>query len=55
VKRLDDYTVHSAGAYVRLRRAVALGFVASWWERDSNLASEDDKRTFFGLNLIYDF
>jgi len=55
VKRLDDYTVHSAGAYIRLRRAVALGFVASWWERDSNLASEDDKRTFFGLNLIYDF
>lgn len=55
VKRLDDYTVHSAGIYLRIRKSVALGFIASWWARDSNLDAEDDKRTFFGLNLTYDF
>jgi hypothetical protein len=55
VKRLDDYTTHSAGIYVRIRKTVALGFIASWWARNSNIAAEDDKRTFFGLNLTYDF
>jgi hypothetical protein len=29
--------------------------VASFWTRDSNFASEDDKRTFFGVNLTYEF
>ena len=55
VKRLDDYVAHSVGVYVRIAKTTALGFVASWWDRDSNLAFEDDKRTFFGLNLTYDF
>lgn len=55
VKRLDDYTIHSAGIYVRIKKSVALGFIASWWARNSNLVAEDDKRTFFGLNLTYDF
>jgi hypothetical protein len=54
-KRLDDFTIQSAGVYVRIRKTVALGFIASWWVRDSNLDAEDDKRTFFGLNLTYDF
>jgi len=54
-KRLDEYSVHSAGIYFRIRKAVALGFIASWWARDSNLDAEDDKRTFFGVNLTYDF
>ncbi|NLH77465.1 MAG: outer membrane beta-barrel protein [Acidobacteria bacterium] len=54
-KRLDDFTVHSGAVYVRIRKNVALGFVASWWARDSNLAAEDDKRTFFGVNLTYEF
>ena len=54
-KRLDDFSIHSGGIYFRIRKTVALGFVASWWARDSNLDAEDDKRTFFGVNLIYDF
>jgi len=55
VKRLDEYTIQSAGIYFRIRKSVALGFIASWWARDSNLDAEDDKRTFFGLNLTYEF
>ncbi len=55
VKRRDDYEIHSAGVYVRLVKNTALGFVASWWARDSNIDREDDKRTFFGLNLTYEF
>jgi hypothetical protein len=54
-KRRDDFEIHSGGVYVRIRKTVALGFIASWWERDSNLDAEDDKRTFFGVNLTYDF
>ncbi len=54
-KRQDEFEIHSGGLYVRLRKTVALGFVASWWTRDSNLDAEDDKRTFFGVNLTYDF
>jgi len=54
-KRLDDISVHSAGMYFRIAKRTAVGFIASWWARDSNLAAEDDKRTFFGLNLTYDF
>ena len=55
VKRLDDFSIHSAAVYFRIKKTVALGFIASWWARISNLAAEDDKRTFFGLNLTYDF
>jgi len=54
-KRLDSYTIHSAGIYFRIKKSVALGFITSWWARNSNLDAEDDKRTFFGLNLTYDF
>ena len=43
------------GVYFRIRKTVALGFIASWWARNSNLDAEDDKRTFFGVNLTYDF
>ena len=55
VKRLDEYTIHSAGIYLRIMKKTALGFIVSWWARNSNIYTEDDKRTFFGLNLIYDF
>lgn len=55
VKRLDEYSIHSGGVYFRIRKTVALGIIASWWARNSNLDAEDDKRTFFGLNLTYDF
>jgi hypothetical protein len=55
VKRLDEYSIHSAAVYFRIKKSVALGFIASLWARKSNLAAEDDKRTFFGLNLTYDF
>jgi len=55
VKRLDEYSIHSAAVYFRIKKTVALGFIASWWARNSNLDAEDDKRTFFGLNLTYDF
>ena len=55
VKRLDEYTIQSAGIYFRIKKTVALGFIASWWVRNSNLDAEDDKRTFFGLNLTYEF
>jgi len=55
VKRLDDFTIQSAGIYFRIKKSVALGFIASWWARNSNLDAEDDKRTFFGLNLTYEF
>lgn len=55
VKRLDGYSIHSAAVYFRIKKSVALGFIASWWARKSNLAAEDDKRTFFGLNLTYEF
>jgi hypothetical protein len=54
-KRLDDIRIHSTGFYFRTGRNTALGFIASWWSRDSNLDGEDDKRTFFGVNLTYDF
>lgn len=54
-KRYDQYITHSTGAYFRITKSAALGFVLSWWARDSNIPSEDDKRTFFGLNLTYDF
>jgi len=54
-KRLDDFTIHSAGVYFRVAKTAALGFVASWWARDSNIDREDDKRTFFGVNLTYEF
>ena len=55
VKRFDEYRIQSAGIYFRIKKNVAFGFIASWWVRDSNLDTEDDKRTFFGLNLTYDF
>jgi hypothetical protein len=55
VKRFDEYSIHAGGVYFRIRKTVALGFVASWWARNSNLDAEDDKRTFFGVNLTYDF
>ena len=55
VKRLDDFTIQSAGIYFRIKKTVALGFIANWWARKSNLVAEDDKRTFFGLNLTYEF
>jgi hypothetical protein len=55
VKRRDDFKIHSAGVYFKIVKNTALGFVASWWTRDSNIAGEDDNRTFFGLNLTYDF
>ena len=54
-KRRDDFTIHSVGVYFRIWKTAAFGFVANWWERDSNLDAEDDKRTFFGVNLTYDF
>ena len=54
-KRLDNFSVHSGGMYLRIWKTVAFGFIASWWTRDSNLDAEDDKRTFFGLNLTYEF
>jgi hypothetical protein len=55
VKRFDIYSINSAGVYFRLKKSVALGFIANWWARDSNIDTEDDNRTFFGLNLTYDF
>jgi hypothetical protein len=55
IKRRDDFQIHSAGVYFRIVKNTALGFVASWWARDSNLDREDDKRTFFGVNLTYEF
>jgi hypothetical protein len=55
VKRRDDFEIHTAGVYFRIVKNTALGFVASWWDRDSNLDREDDKRTFFGVNLTYEF
>jgi hypothetical protein len=54
-KRLDVYTIHGGGVYFRIMKTAALGFIASWWARDSNIDAEDDNRTFFGLNLTYDF
>lgn len=55
VKRRDDFFVHQAGVYVRLRKNVALGVVVNRWIRDSNIDREDDKRYFYGLNLTYEF
>ena len=55
VKRRDDYRVHSAAVYFRIKKNVGFGFIASFWTRDSNLDREDDKRTFFGVNLTYEF
>ena len=55
VKRRDEYSTHSAAIYFRIKKNVGLGFIASWWARNSNLNAEDDKRTFFGLNLTYEF
>lgn len=55
VKRRDDFEIHSAGVYFRIVKSTAFGFVANWWTRDSNIDREDDKRTFFGVNLTYDF
>ncbi|MBE3145226.1 MAG: outer membrane beta-barrel protein [Planctomycetes bacterium] len=55
VKRRDEYSTHSTAIYFRIKKNVGLGFIASWWARKSNLSAEDDKRTFFGLNLTYEF
>jgi hypothetical protein len=55
IKRLDRFQIHSVAVYFRIMNTTALGFVASFWTRDSNLSVEDDKRTFFGVNLTYDF
>lgn len=55
VKRTDDFATHSAAMYVRIGKTTALGFIVSFWKRDSNIVSENDKRTFFGLNLSYEF
>lgn len=55
VKRFDVYTLHGTGLYVRIVKNAALGVIANWWARDSNIDAEDDQRTFFGLNLTYDF
>jgi hypothetical protein len=55
IKRRDDYEIHSAAIYFRVKKNVGLGFIASFWTRNSNLDREDDKRTFFGLNLTYEF
>lgn len=55
VKRLDDYHIHSAGIYFRIKKNVALGVIGSRWVRISNLDYENDKRYFYGLNLTYDF
>lgn len=55
VARLDRYDIHTTGLYVRIVKNTALGFVVSWWQRDSNVYGEDDQRMFYGLNLTYDF
>jgi hypothetical protein len=55
VKRLDEFWIHSAGIYFRIRKNVALGVIGSRWTRTSNLAYENDTRYFLGLNLTYDF
>jgi len=55
VNRLDLYDIHSGGVYFRIMRNTALGFVVSWWARDSNIPGQDDERMFYGLNLTYDF
>lgn len=55
VARLDDYVTHTGGLYVRIMKDTALGFIVSWWSRDSNIPGEDDQRTFFGFNLTYEF
>jgi hypothetical protein len=54
-KRRDDYDIHAVGIYLRLRKDVAFGVIASRWVRDSNLDWEDDNRDFVGINLTYDF
>lgn len=54
-KRRDDYQIHAVGIFLRLRKDVALGVIASRWVRDSNLDWEDDDRDFVGFNLTYDF
>jgi hypothetical protein len=55
LKRNDDYRIHSAGLYFRLKQNIGLVLVASLWNRNSNLAWETDDRKFLGLNLTYDF
>jgi len=53
--RYDEYDTHSGAVYFRILRNTAIGFIASWWSRDSNIPGEDDERTFYGFNLTYDF
>jgi hypothetical protein len=55
VTRLDRYNMQSGALYYRIMKNTALGFVVSWWARVSNIPGEDDQRTFYGLNLTYDF
>ncbi|MGZ5555645.1 MAG: hypothetical protein ACXW3H_07845 [Candidatus Aminicenantales bacterium] len=55
VARLDRYDIHSGALYCRIMKNTALGFVVSWWARTSNIPGQDDQRTFYGLNLTYDF
>ena len=55
VTRLDRYDIHSGALYYRIMKNTALGFVVSWWARTSNIPGEGDQRTFYGLNLTYDF
>jgi hypothetical protein len=55
ITRYDEFDVHSGGVYFRVIRNTAIGFIVSWWARDSNMPGEDDERTFLGFNLTYDF
>jgi len=54
-KRSDDYIIHSAGIYFRLKKSVGLGITASRWSRHSNLPWETGNRDFLGMSLTYDF
>lgn len=54
-KRKDNYEIHSAGLYFRLKKNIGLGLTLNKWMRNSNQAWLNGKRTFIGLNLTYDF
>jgi hypothetical protein len=54
-KRQDNYTSQSAGPYFRIKNNIALGVIATYWQRDSNVYWANGKQTLIGINLIYDF
>jgi hypothetical protein len=53
--REDNYRAQSVGIYLRMKKTIGLGVLATQWERNSSVLWLNGKQTLIGANLIYDF